>query len=177
MRNITSILRFLCGKLGIMTAQPMSFNLEAVQRAPEGSVLTCGDADWAGDADQFSVSGTASRVKGRLGWYPITASSKKQSTIAFSSGEAALVAALSGAYEGMCVRQQRNWLGKSGNNAEETCSTSQQIQCCDSSAAVSIIKRMGSTRKTRHIELEAFCFQQLCAQPDSETCRSENGTR
>ena len=47
----------------------MSFNLEAVKRALEGSVLTNGDADWAGDADRFSVSGSASWVKDRLGWY------------------------------------------------------------------------------------------------------------
>ena len=25
---------------------------------------------WAGDADRFSVSGTASRLRGKLGWYP-----------------------------------------------------------------------------------------------------------
>ena len=80
-----------------MTVKLMSLNLEAVNRAPDGSVLTYGDADWAGDTDRFSVSGTASWVKGRFGWYPITASSKKQPTIALSSGEAELVAALSGA--------------------------------------------------------------------------------
>ena len=76
-----------------MTVQLMFFTLKAVERASEGSVLTCGDADWAGDADRFSVSGTASWVKGRLGWYPIPAMNKKQSTIAISSGEAELVAA------------------------------------------------------------------------------------
>ena len=78
-----------------MTVQLTFFTLEAVERASEGSVLTYGDADWAGDADGFSVSGTASWVKGRLGWYPITAMNRKQSTIALSSGEAELVAALS----------------------------------------------------------------------------------
>ena len=97
-----------------MTVQPMTFNLEAVRRAPEGSVFTCGNAVLAGDADRFSVSGTASWAKDRLGWYPPTATSKKQSTIAPSSGEAELVAALSGACEGMGLRQQWNWLRKSG---------------------------------------------------------------
>ena len=48
-----------------------------------------------GDADRFSVSGTASWLRGKLGWYPIIASNRKQSTIALSSGEAELVAALS----------------------------------------------------------------------------------
>ena len=49
----------------------MTFNLEAVRRAPEGSALACGDGVWAGDADRFSVSGTASWVKGTLGFYPL----------------------------------------------------------------------------------------------------------
>ena len=97
-----------------MTVQLMTFNLEAVRRAPEGSALACGDAVLAGDADRFSVSGTASWAKDRLGWYPRIAISKKQSTIAPSKGEAELVAALSGACEGMGLRQQWNWLRKSG---------------------------------------------------------------
>ena len=58
--------------------------------------------------------------EGRLGWYPITAPGKKQSTLALSSGEVELVAALSGACEGMGVRWQLNRLRKSGNNAAET---------------------------------------------------------
>ena len=95
-----------------MNVQPMSFNLEAVKRAPEGSVLTYGDADWAGDADRSSVSGTASWAKGRFGWYPITAPGKKQSTLALSSGEAELVAALSGACEGIGLRQQAELIAK-----------------------------------------------------------------
>ena len=70
MRNIKSILRYLRGNPGIMTVQTMSFIVEAVRRAPEGSALTCGNAVWAGDADRFSASGTASWAKDRLCWYP-----------------------------------------------------------------------------------------------------------
>ena len=70
------------------------------ERASVGSVLTYGDSDWAGDADRLSVSGIASWLRGKLGWFPIIASSRKQSTIALGSGEAELVAALSGACEG-----------------------------------------------------------------------------
>ena len=66
MRNMKSILRYFLGNPEIMIVQPMSLSLEAVIRAPVGSVLTSGDADWAGDTDRFSVSGTASWVKGRL---------------------------------------------------------------------------------------------------------------
>ena len=82
MRNIKSILRyFRGGNSGIMTVRPTTLNLEAVKRAPE---LTYGDPDWAADAERFSVSGTALWVQGKLGWYQITASSKKQSTVKLS---------------------------------------------------------------------------------------------
>ena len=43
---------------------------------------------------------------------------------------------------------------------------SQHILCCDSSAALAMIKRKGSTRKTRHIELKAFFLQQWSARPE-----------
>ena len=95
MRNIKSILRYLRGTPGIKTVRPTTLNLEAVKRAPVVSVLTHGDSDWAGDAHRFSVSGTASWLRGKLGWYQITASGRKQSTIALSNDEAELVAAYS----------------------------------------------------------------------------------
>ena len=64
MRNITSMLRYLRGKPGIMTVRPTTLNVEAVKRAPVGSELTYGDLDWAGDVDRLSVSGTASGLRG-----------------------------------------------------------------------------------------------------------------
>ena len=51
-------------------------------------------------------------------------------------------------------------------NAEETSETTQKILCCDSSAALDMIQRKGSTRKTRHIELKAFFLQQWSARPE-----------
>ena len=111
-RHIKSILRYLRGNPGIMTLRPTTLNLEAVKRALVGSVLTHGDSDWAGDAVRFSVSGNPSWLRGKLGWYPIASSSRNQSTIVLSSGEAELVPALSGACEGMNLRQQWNWLLK-----------------------------------------------------------------
>ena len=86
MKNVNSAI--LRGNPGTMTVRPTTLNLEAAKKAPVGSVLTYGDSDWAGDADRFSVSGIASWLRGKLGWYPIIASSRKQSTIALSSGEA-----------------------------------------------------------------------------------------
>ena len=66
----------------------------------------------------------------------------------------------------MGLPQQWNWLLKIGCNAEETNETTQQILCCDSSAALGMIKRKGPTRKTRHIELKAFFSQQWSARPE-----------
>ena len=126
MRNVKSNLRYLRGNPWNHDSVADD-NLEAVKRAPVSSKLTRGDSDRAGDADRFSVCGTASWLRGKLGWSPITASSGKQSTIALRSGEAELVAALSGACEGMGLRQQCNWLLKFGGNAEETNETTQQI--------------------------------------------------
>ena len=136
MRNVKSVLRYLLGNPGIMTVRPTTLNLEAVKRAPMGSVLTYGDSDWAGDADRFSVSGTASWLR------------RKQSTVALSSGEAELVAALSGACEGMQT------------------GASQQILCCDSSAALGMIRRQNETRRAESVLTE--CTTR------SETCTSRN---
>ena len=66
----------------------------------------------------------------------------------------------------MGLRQQWNWLLKFGCSAEETRETTQQILCCDSSAALGMLKRKGSTRKTRHIELKVFFLQQWSARPE-----------
>ena len=71
-----------------------------------------------GDADRFSVSGTASWAQGKLGWYPITVSSKKQSTIALSSGETELAAALAGACDGLATTVElviEMWMQCRGN--------------------------------------------------------------
>ena len=64
----------------------------------------------------------------------------------------------------MGLRQQWNWLRQFGSNDDESTEASQQILCCDSFAALGVLWRKGSTRKTRHIELKAFFLQQMeCA--------------
>ena len=83
-RHIKSILRYLRGNHGIMTVQPTTLNLEAVQRAPVGSVLTYRASDERGYADQFSVSGTALRLRSKLRRYPITAEQKTIATVKLS---------------------------------------------------------------------------------------------
>ena len=83
-RHIKSILRYLRGNHGIMTVRPTTLNLEAVKRPPVGPVSTYGDPDWAGEADRFCVSGTASWLRSKLRWYPITAEQKTIATVKLS---------------------------------------------------------------------------------------------
>ena len=66
----------------------------------------------------------------------------------------------------MALRQQWNWLLMFGRDIKETNLATQQILCCDCSAALGMIQRKGSTRKTRHIELKAFSLQQWNARPE-----------
>ena len=144
MRNIQSILRNLRGNPGIATVRPITLTLEAVKRTHVGSAV--------------DVWGQAGLDADRCKWNCVMAArqtwSRKQSTIALRSGEAELVAALSGACEGMSLRQQWNWLLKFGYNAEETNETTQQIVCFDYSAVLGMIKRKASTGKARHTELK-----------------------
>ena len=101
MTNIKSILRYFRGNPGIVTVRPTTLNLEDVKkRNPVGSVWTYGDSDLAGDADRLSVSGTASWSRGRV--------ELKTVNVALSSGEAELVAALSGACEGRRRMRRHN---------------------------------------------------------------------
>ena len=94
----------------------------------------------------------------------------EKSTIALSNGEAELVAALSGACERMSLRQQWNWLLKFGCNAEETNESTQQILSCDSSAALGMIKRKGSTRKTKTYRVESVLLTTMQRSTRCETC-------
>ena len=97
-------------------------------------------------------------MQGKLGWYPITVSSKKQSTIALSSGE--LAAALAGACDGLATTVElviEMWMQCRGNEWSLS---------CDSSAVLSLIKRKGPSRKTTHIELKAFFLQRWSTRPE-----------
>ena len=129
-----------------------------------GSVLTYGDSDWAGDADLFSVSGAigyVANLAGARSKHRAENSQRSHSAVAKLSWSAAL----SGAREGMSLRQQWNWQRQFGSTDDEAIEASQQILCCDSCAALGMIRRKGSTRKTRHIELNAFFPQQWSARP------------
>ena len=65
----------------------------------------------------------------------------------------------------MGLRQQWNWLRQFGSTDDEPTEASQQILCCDPSAALGMIRRKGSTRKTGPMELRAFFLQQWSARP------------
>ena len=70
-----------------------------------------------------------------------------------------MVAALIGACEGLGVQSIWQWLFAVGKTNEHSNDHDKvwpmQMLCCDSSSAVSIMRRAGDTRRVRHIELEA----------------------
>ena len=174
-QNIKRILRYIRGNPGTMEVRPVQLELDLADRACPGSVLTYADADWAGDDDRRSISGVATWVRGACGWYPVSCTSRKQSSVALSSGEAELVAALSGACEGLGVQSIWQWLLAFGKPTEHSSDHEKawpmQILCCDSSAAISIMRRAGATRRTGHIELKAFFLQQWCARPQVKVAK------
>ena len=130
--------------------------------------------------------------------------SRKQTTVALSSGEAEMVAALSGACEGLGIHElwqrlvdfkslevdnkdqvdnkslevnNKNQVDNKSfkvdnqgqvfsNNKLNTAQRAPlQILCSDSTAAIGIVRRKGSSRRTRHVELKAFFLQQWAQRP------------
>ena len=128
-----------------------------VLRAPQGSVVVMTDADWAGDVkDRRCYSGIAVWVKSSFEntWYPVYASSKKQSMVCLISGESELMALVGGACEGIATRDQWSKLCK--------CSPGTIVLCTDSLAALGFVKRKGASRRTRHVDTKVY-FMQACA--------------
>ena len=103
---------------------------------------------------------------------------RKQTTVALSSGEAEMVAALSGACEGLGLHElwQRliDFKSIEVNDKDQVLNNDKlnkaqraplQILCSDSTAAIGIVRRKGSSRRTRHVELKAFFLQQWAQRP------------
>ena len=96
------------------------------------------------------------------------------STIALSSGVAELVAARSGACEGMGMRQQWKCLRQFSSNDEMQTDAAQQIPCCDSSAALGMIRRKGSTRKNETHRAESVFLTTMERTTRRENCARRN---
>ena len=92
---------------------------------------------------------------------PLTATSKKPSTIALSSVEAEMVAALTGACEEMGPVELRRWLEKDGHCGPESFPDAGTLLQLN----IGIIHDTGSRRQTRHIEFKEFFLRHRCARP------------
>ena len=92
--------------------------------------------------------------------------------MALTSGEAELVAALSGACEGMGLRQQWKWSLKLGCSAEETNATTQQILCCASlcGGGYGTAQGLGSKDETHRVESVLLATVERATR--SKTCQS-----
>ena len=128
--NIKRLLRYLTGNFACNMIVGCNLDVPGIAGTPQGSVVVMTDADWAGDVkDRRGYSGIAVWVKGSVEntWYPVCASSKKQSMVCLSSGESELMALVGGACEGIATRGQ--W-SKMCN-----CSPGTFVLCTNSAAA------------------------------------------
>ena len=106
------------------------------------------DCDWAGcTKSRRSTTGRATFLTGTL----IEFTSRTQGSIATSSGEAELYAIGSGAAEGLAILQFLKEL-------KITCQSHFTIYT-DSSAAKSMVTRIGPGRNTKHVQLRFFYMQ------------------
>ncbi len=77
----------------------------------KGSVHVQADADWGGDADSKSRSGVIVWVKADTGtWYLVRNVTRKQTTVALSMAEAALISMLAGMCAMLGVSQMWRWM-------------------------------------------------------------------
>ena len=126
-----------------MAVRPKTLNLDAAKRALEASVLTYGDSDCI-----------RSLFRARNSRRSLSAVAKPSGCCTFwdlsRHGAEATVELASDVW----------------SDIKETNLATQQILCCDYSAALGMIQNKGSTRKTRHIELKACLLQQCNARPE-----------
>ena len=162
-QNVVNVLRYLKGTPRTMTVNGIKFDEDVLARAKPGAIFVEADADWAGDKDRLSTSGIIVYVKGHDQlWYLVQAVSRKQSTVALSSGEAELISILSGTCELRGVSMMWSWLMAGG--IMKDVEIHEEIVGSDSTVALSILRRKGATRRTKHVEMKAFFLQNYCQQ-------------
>ncbi len=86
--------------------------------------------------------------------------SRKQTTVALSTAEAKLISMLGGVCEMRGVSQLRPWNLAAG--VIENMKHYDEIIGSDSQAGISILKRKGSSRRTKRIELKVLFLQAYC---------------
>ena len=157
MKNMINVLRYLRGTPVEHVVAGMVLEPAEAVRAPCGSVFSFADADWGGEhSDRKSYSGYYLYVKAVDNkWYPVGWGSKRQSVVALSSAESELAAIVIATTECIGLMQlARSLLGNSSALTE-------LIVATDSTAAISIVKRKGASRRVRHVELRAFFLQDI----------------
>jgi hypothetical protein len=142
--NLKHVLRYMAGTLHMALVNPIGN-----EHIFEVCVYT--DSDWASstEPERKSVSGGLVIVNGCV----LSSWSKGQSLTALSSGEAEYYSLTYGVGEGLFVQTILGELGFV---------TSVRVMC-DSSAAIGMASRRGSSSRTRHIEARYYYLQQLVA--------------
>ena len=121
-------------------------------------VHTYVDSDWAGDPDtRRSILGVATYLLG----VNLQSHSRAQQTIALSSGEAELYAIGAGAADSLFIRSL----------LLEACLIPkvQLFIHTNSTASKSVVSRYGTSRKTRHVQLQYLFVQELVTSDTTTT--------
>ena len=130
-----------------MTVKALNFEEDTLKRAAVDAIHMQADADWGGDADRQSTSGIMVWVKSVDGmWYMVQAISRKQTTVALSTGEAELISVLGGVCEMIGVGHLCRWMIAEGDINKMI--QQEEIIGSDSKVGISILRRRGSTRRT-----------------------------
>ena len=139
---------------------PTNSERQGFVQCPVGSIAVHADADWAGDsADRRSLSGSAAWLRLRNGWVPLAVTCRKQSTVSLSSGESEIAAVVDGAVLGLgFLNLAQELLRGVGETTGEQLGL---VLCNDSSCAISVIRRRGAGRRTRHLMVKVFYLQGL----------------
>ena len=157
--NLVNLFRYAVGTAGrVGVIRPVHVE-QGLHDGEVGDILIHVDADWASDqTDRRSVSGVVAWWKLSRGWYPIQAISRKQSTVSTSSGEAEIVGLSLGATVGSALRNVVSEFLIGVQLISRGESTGLTIGN-DSTVALSLAKRKGAGKHTRHLYVKLFHLQ------------------
>ena len=152
MSRLKSLLRYALG-CGITGSQRVGVSVELSERVKRTgpTVVVASDSDYAGCESRKSTSGWAVWLVVGDQWALVDTVVRKQTLIALSVGEAETCAAVGAASDGMYYREALGFLGME-------CSLEHHL---DSGSTISVMARMGSSRRTRHVEARVYWLQGL----------------
>ncbi len=160
-RNLKKVMKYLSGTKDV-TARIEPVSVAGPKPGADGDILVHSDSDWAGSKEsRRSTSGAAVYVALAGRWFFVQASTRRQVSVALSSAEAELAAAVAATTEAIGIRQ----LYRTMSDQEPTIADPVRgiVIAMDAMAAVQLLRRKGCSKRMRHVEIRAFYMQDLVA--------------